>query len=157
MVIYSLRNKNGNLDASKSNLDTSHAFANRSKISNSTLFPDVGKFSKIIKTGNVSDKLESLRKFDNETTALFKHHQKLKHQKPRYRRVKPAVSNFNFDARTDKPDIFQTFVKKNRQFEKRSQSNAKQKESVLHIINKDRDAEDLKQQMRILEQELFRC
>lgn len=147
-------------------MDTQDNIDKKINFNDSSLFPNLGKIICTMTLDNNHDKMESLRKFDNETTRLFKVYQKKKHLKNgRYRRVKPIKNNFDFDERSNSPDIFNAkdeqlkkFIQLNKHITQRARSNFRMKEpSYMSTMKKSTDKSDLKRQMQLLEQELFRC
>jgi len=85
-----VHNKEGQLSMTQDNNKK------RLNFNNSTLFPNLE---------SNQEKMESLKKFEQETHKLFKIHQKKRHLGPkRYRKQKQ--SKYNFDARDNSHDIF---------------------------------------------------
>ena len=137
-------------------IETQDNISKRINFSDSVLFPDVA---------NAREKMESLRRFDDDTTRLFKVSLRKKHIKNRrYKKPKLANQGFDFDDRSNSPDIFYTkeqqlkqFVKLNNKIDKRARSNFRSVNSPLSFLKQTTDKQELKNQMRLLENELFRC
>ena len=113
--------------------------------------------------------MELLREFDHETSKMLKKSLKSKLAKhKRYRRLKNSKNSFNFDERSNSSDVFYTkdkqmdnFLKMNDSFEKHTRistkTNKKNKKELKSPLEKNFVKAELKNQMKLLESEIFRC
>lgn len=152
----SIRTNDDNLTDKNFMIETHDNISKRINFNDSALFPEVA---------NAKAKMESLRRFDDDTTKLFKVSLRKKHIKnKRYKKSKLSNQGFDFDDRSNSPDIFYTkeqqlkqFVKLNNKIDRRARSNFRSENSPLSFLKHTTEKQELKQQMRLLENELFRC
>lgn len=107
--------------------------------------------------------MKLLREFEQETSKIIHHSLKKKNIGKRISRKKRnQAKEFDFDSRSNSPENndkshqFKMFLMLNHKLDKRSKSNAKSQNDVkFNIVNTNKEIE-LKNQMRMLEKELFK-
>ncbi|CAI2377009.1 unnamed protein product [Moneuplotes crassus] len=156
-VLYDSKGNNMSANRSTNRESSLKNSASDLNFTNSQLFPSVE---------NISDKLESLKKFDDETSKMFIDARKKK--KKRYKKVVSPKQNFNFDKRvyynnTERDHQLNQFMKLNKIVGKefnisnrRARSNLRTKELFTKDWQKTDKKQRLKTQIEMLEQELFK-